>query len=332
MILDFVKAGINAIQFHFARWWREYLVLLAALLVLAGIVCYLFAPPKDFPRSSTAVIPEGATLPEIAELLAKQHIIAHPNLFANLVRVLGGDRTLHAGPYFFAEPESAFSISLRLIQGDSGIDPLKLTFPEGLSVREMSEVLDSKLPLVSETSFETAAQKYEGYLFPDTYYFSPHETADSIVETLRNTFRSKIGDLTDDIENSGHSLDDIVTMASLIEKEANNPTDRRIISGILWRRLSMNMALQVDAVFGYIRGIGIYHPTLDDLKIESPYNTYLHTGLPPTPIGNPGLDSIVAAIEPTKTNYLYYLTGKDGKTYYATTFAGHQSNREKYLK
>jgi UPF0755 protein len=121
-------------------------------------------------------------------------------------------------------------------------------------------------------------------------------------------------------------------MASLLEREANTAKDRRIVAGILWERLKIGMPLQVDAVFSYILEKDAYAPLFEDLKIESPYNTYLYRGLTPTPIGNPGIDAILAAAEPTKTKYLYYLTGKDGHMYYATTFAGHQSNREKYLR
>lgn len=121
-------------------------------------------------------------------------------------------------------------------------------------------------------------------------------------------------------------------MASLIEREAKTDEDRKTIAGILWNRIDLKMPLQVDAVFGYIKGIDTYHPTSEDLSIESPYNTYLHAGLPPTPISNPGLESLHAAATPTKTDYLYYLTGKDGVMHYAKTFEEHKANRAKYLK
>jgi UPF0755 protein len=126
---------------------------------------------------------------------------------------------------------------------------------------------------------------------------------------MRDNFDTKISGLSEDIIASGHSISDIIIMASIIEKEARTNEDRHIVSGILWNRIKIGMALQVDAA----------------------PETYKHTGFPPTPIYNPGLDSIEAALHPTKTNYLYYLTGKDGLMHYATTFAGHQTNLKKYL-
>ncbi|MBP9816793.1 MAG: endolytic transglycosylase MltG, partial [Candidatus Pacebacteria bacterium] len=103
------------------------------------------------------------------------------------------------------------------------------------------------------------------------------------------------------------------------------------VSGILWNRIELGMPLQVDAVFGYIQDTQTYSPSFDDLEIESPYNTYRNKGLPPGPIANPGVNSILAAVTPTKTEYLYYLTGRDGKMYYAETFEAHKANRARYL-
>ena len=133
------------------------------------------------------------------------------------------------------------------------------------------------------------------------------------------------------IQASGHSLSDIVIMASLVEKEARTDVNRRIVAGVLWNRLALGMPLQVDAVFGYIFDRDTYSPSFEDLKVDSPYNTYTHKGLPPGPISNPGLESIYAALYPTKTNYLYYLTGKDTLMHYARTYAEHVANQTKYL-
>ncbi|MBI4133443.1 endolytic transglycosylase MltG, partial [Candidatus Uhrbacteria bacterium] len=121
-------------------------------------------------------------------------------------------------------------------------------------------------------------------------------------------------------------------LASYLEREVPEFEDRRIVAGILLRRMQLGMPLQVDAVFGYIFGRDTYPPSLEDLKVDSPYNTYTHTGLPPGPINNPGLESIEAVLNPTKTDYLYYLTDTDGFMHYATTYAGHQTNQRKYLQ
>ncbi len=149
---------------------------------------------------------------------------------------------------------------------------------------------------------------------------------------MHQTFKKRIATLTSEVEKFGKPVSEIVILASLLEEEASTSEDRRIVSGILWKRLSMGMLLQVDATFQYINGKGSLELTLDDLKIDSPYNTYKYKGLPPTPISNPGLDSIRAAVIPTKTNYLYYLSERDGTMHYATTFAEHLRNKARYLR
>jgi len=120
-------------------------------------------------------------------------------------------------------------------------------------------------------------------------------------------------------------------MASILEGEALTTSDRKLVAGVLWRRLEIGMPLQVDATFSYVNGKTTFELTLDDLKIDSPYNTYKYKGLPPTPINNPGLNSINAALYPTKTKYLYFLSGNDGKMHYARTFEEHKRNRQLYL-
>jgi UPF0755 protein len=209
---------------------------------------------------------------------------------------------------------------------------VRITFIEGVTVREMAVQVTGALPKISAKDFLSAGQPYEGYLFPDTYFFPSSADAASIVAMMRANFDTKIASLSAGITASGHSLSDVVIMASLVEKEARTSVNRRIVAGILWNRLQLGMPLQVDAVFGYIYGRDTYSPSLTDLKVVSPYNTYTHTGLPPRPINNPGLDSLDSTIHPTKTDYLYYLTDKNGVMHYATTYAGHQANQRKYLK
>lgn len=209
---------------------------------------------------------------------------------------------------------------------------VRITFPEGFTTREMALEVNKTFPTLSTTTFRLAASPYEGYLFPDTYIFSALVSTTTIITTLRENFNAKIAPLKDDVARSGHSLEEIVIMASLLEKEARTDESRRIVAGILWNRLKLGMPLQVDAVFGYIFGRDTYSPSAQDLKTESPYNLYLHTGLPPGPINNPGLHTLNAALHPATTTYLYYLTGSDNLMHYATTHAGHQANRAKYLK
>jgi UPF0755 protein len=147
---------------------------------------------------------------------------------------------------------------------------------------------------------------------------------------MNKVFLQKIETISG-LATSTHSLKDSIIMASILENEARTTESRKIIAGILWKRLYLGMPLQVDSTFSYINGKNTYDLTLDDLKINSPYNTYLYKGLPPGPISNPGLDAINDAIYPTKTPYLYFLSSKSGDMYYAKTFEEHKRNKELYL-
>jgi UPF0755 protein len=149
---------------------------------------------------------------------------------------------------------------------------------------------------------------------------------------MRDNFDAKLAPLVADVRASGRRLSDTVILASLVEKEARTSVNRRIVAGILLNRLRLGMPLQVDAVFGYIYGRDTYSPSFADLKVDSPYNTYMHPGLPPGPINNPGLDALLAVLHPTETAYLYYLTDRDGVMHYAKTYATHQANQAKYLR
>lgn len=316
----------------FARYWRVWLT--ALILIILTVVGYrtTFSPPSTFPSGSIIKIARGTSASEVATQLADAQVIAHPRLLQAFLRVSGGSVRIQAGPYLFKTPENLFTISYRLVTGEYGVPPARITFPEGGTARDTAERVHDAFPDISVSDFISKAQPHEGYLFPDTYLFLPSADADTIIKTMRENFDIKIVPLADDIQASGHTLSDIVIMASLIEKEARTSAVRRMVSGILWNRMKLGMPLQVDAVFGYINGRDTYSPTFDDLKVDSPYNTYLHKGLPPGPISNPGFDSLDAALHPTKTDYLYYLTGTDGVMHYATTYAAHQANQRKYLR
>ena len=304
----------------------------AAFIIFFAVGYYIaFAPPAGFSPGSIVRISRGTSAPEIAAELADAHIISHPSVLRALLRLSGESGNVQTGVYQFTAPQNAFVVAYRLVTGAYGLPPVRLTFVEGTTVSEAAARVASVLPGISADEFLAAAAGKEGYLFPDTYFFPPSADAESIVAAMRANFDTKIAPLIPAIGASGHSLADIVTMASIVEKEARTSVDRRMVAGILWNRVRLGMPLQVDAVFGYIFDRPTYSPSPSDLAVKSPYNTYLHAGLPPGPIDNPGLDSLEAAAQPTKTSYLYYLTGHDGLMHYATTYAGHQANLRKYL-
>lgn len=301
-------------------------------MLCVGAYGALFAPPANFSPGATIRVEKGAALPEIAEKLAEVRVVARPFVLRAFLRFAGTSGRIQAGEYKFTEPENVFTIAKRLTSGDYGLPMARITFFEGTTIREMGEQVAAAFPGMASESFAAVAAGQEGYLFPDTYFFPPSADAASIVEMMRANFESHIAPLSGDIASSGHSLAEIITMASLLEREARTSIDRRMIAGILFNRIDKGMSLQVDAVFGYIFGRETYSPSYADLKVDSPYNTYTHKGLPPGPICNPGLDAIEAALNPTPSKYFYYLTGRDGTMHYAITYAAHQANQRKYLR
>lgn len=331
-LVSYLAAFGSAFMLHLRRFWFAWIVVLVALAIVAWIgLQMLIAPSSDFPSHTVFVIERGDTVQEVAHELADADLITYPHAFSVAVRLMGGDRGIQAGSYRFDAPANLVEIAERLTKGDTRAIPEKITFPEGQTVREMSERIAAVLPVVSTVDFFKLAKPHEGYLFPDTYFFAHDATASLIVDTMRANFDTRIASITPEISASGHTLHELITMASLIEKEARTTENRRIIAGILWNRIELGMPLQVDAVFGYINNRSTYSPTLEELTIDSPYNTYTRQGLPPGPIGNPGLDTIGAALHPAQTDYLFYLTDKEGGIHFAHTFAEHKANRTKYL-
>lgn len=294
---------------------HAYLVTLA-LGVVAFLFLFFVSPPSPYPEVILKVEP-GQSVQSVARELKESGVVRSPRAFSVFARLFGG---VQAGWYGLAEPETVISLALRFARGDTELDALTVVIPEGSTVREISTRLGVELP-----------RSEEGYLFPDTYAFLPGTSPEVIVERMRARYEEQVGPLRDAIRASGRGEEEIVIMASILEKEARLTETRRIVAGILWKRLDMGMPLQVDAVFGYIHDTETYNPTFKDLEVDSPYNTYKYRGLPPGPINNPGVDALKAALNPTKSPYLYYLTGKDGTMHYARTFDEHVANR-KYLR
>ena len=292
----------------------------AVFFILAGIFWLFFlSAPKNFPPGKMMVIEKGTGLAEISGRLEKEGLVRSQSGFALYARVSNKSKKIKYGKYLFNEPVSIFALAGRLTKGEFGFKPVKVVIPEGLTVKEIAEQFGDFENFDKKEFLEKTAG-LEGYLFPDTYLFLPGAETEQIIGTMRDNFQKKAGDVGQDT----------VIMASLIEKEVPDSGDRKIVSGILWKRLEIGMPLQVDAVFPYITGKR--EILSDDLKIDSPYNTYLYKGLPSGPISNPGLDAIEAARNPKETPYLYYISGSDGKTHFAKTYEDHLKNKEKYLK
>lgn len=316
----------------FFRQSRKLLFLIAPLLVLP-ILIYVFCirPPNPFPQNTITIISRGSSLKEATAQLKHDGAIRSPFFLELYIHYLGGSTKIIAGGYALNEPQNIFTIGKRIMTGDHELVTVKITIPEGSTIVEIGDILTNSLTAFPRNEFIKQAEGKEGYLFPDTYFFLPIAMPEEVIKTMEENFSQKIAALDEDIRKFDKPQKDIVIMASIIEKEAPDPEARRMISGILWERLKIGMPLQVDATFLYINGKKTYDLSLDDLAIDSPYNTYKYPGLPIGPIGNPGLDALQAATNPMHSTYLYYLSDKEGKTYYAKSFAEHKRNREKYM-
>ncbi len=313
-------------------FWYYIGAVCSCLVICATILYFSFLDaPDEFPYPSVFEVKTGSPVAEIGEQLQADGAVHSQEVFTFLVRILNPDSGALAGSYALDVPENVFQLSYRIAHGQTGIQPVSVTVPEGMYSREIADVIRVRIPEFDAETFVSLAKSREGYLFPETYLFSPDVTPEQVIAAMTKTFEEHIEPFSEEILASGKTLHEIVTMASILEREARKLETKKIVSGILWERIKIGMALQVDAVFGYILNKSGYAPSFDDLKIDSPYNTYVHRGLPPGPISNPGLESIQAALEPTPSPYLYYLTGADGAMYYAETFDKHVANR-KYLK
>lgn len=303
----------------------------AVFLVFVFLYAIFLQPPSGFPANASIAVPEGATLSDIALRLKQARIIRSPFWFRSAVILFRDEKAAVAGDYYFRKPTNVLTVAWRIAYGDHKTAPVRVTFPEGTSIREMALLLDERLPDFDTERFLNTASGREGRLFPDTYFFLPNTSEEEVVEIMEANFVNKLGKIADKVRSFGRPLEEIVTMASILEEEARTDDTRRIISGILWRRLEIGMPLQVDAAFLYVNGKTTYELTEDDLRIDSPYNTYKYPGLPKGPITNPGLSSLEAAVDPISTPYLYYLSDRSGNMYYGKTFEEHVKNKMVYM-
>jgi UPF0755 protein len=313
---------------------RKLAIIPLVLFVIFLLTIFIFRTntPKNFPTGTLYTLESGTSLSALATDLSSKSIIRSPFLFKAFSVIFGGSKGIRAGDYFLALPENVISMARRFSSADYHLSLVRITIPEGLNTSEIGLLLHNKFPKIDQRSFIEEAQASEGYLFPDTYLFLPNTEVRTVIDEMSDTFKDRILELKTEIEKFDKPLGDIIKMASIVEEEGRTTETRRIIAGILWKRISLNMPLQVDASFKYINGKTTKDLTLEDLRIESPYNSYLYKGLPPTPICNPGLDSILATVTPIKTDYLYFLTDKKGEMHYAKTYDGHLQNKQLYLE
>lgn len=330
----------------------KYLLILIILVAVGGWVFYSYqisAPVGDSPDKVAFEVEQGEGVNQISFKLAERGLIRSSFWFEVYVWQKNLERNFVAGVYEVPSDSSIRQLVKQLTS--PGNSEQNITIIEGWNNKEIAAYLETQglvqtqdfLNLVSadlsgyvsQYSFladKPSAVDLEGYLFPDTYRVFKNATAKEIIKKMLDNFGQKLTpDLLAEINRRDKSLFEIITLASIIEQEVRNPDDMKLVADIFYKRLNAQIALQADSTINYLTGHGRTQSTAEDLKIDSPYNTYKYRDLPPGPISNPGLNAIMAAIYPTPNQYYYFLTTADGQVIYSKTYDEHVANKRKYL-
>lgn len=341
---------------------KKSLAVMGIAIVIFGLIGsviwaggQVWKTPSDLSDTVAFAVAPGESAHQIAAHLKRAGLIDSVWLFEAFVRWTGRGNRLQAGSYSLTRGEGISSLFMTLRYGIRTTD-VEVTIPEGYTLSQIGALVESKLGIINadwqaatgvDSPFEGTMPllsskpddvDLEGYLFPDTYRFAPGSTANDVVQKLLETTTSRIEALQiafideaceDDcwwIENT-HEL---LTLASIIEREVMTDVDRPIVADVFLKRLKIGMPLQADSTVNYVTGKKTPSVSLDDLQIDSPYNTYRYPGLPPGPISNPGMAAIKAVANPTPNDYYYFLTTDEGQVIYAETHDEHVANKARY--
>lgn len=329
----------NASLVSFALKLLGFLLMLAftAGFLLATYVYLQNKPPTDFPINKGVTIEPGTSIKQITEKLKEEGVVKSAQLLYFTLILTEEPSQIKASTYVFEEALDTFTIAKRLTEGDFDTDLVRFTHFEGERTSAIALRAAEEFPEFNAERFLANTINLEGKLFPETYFIPPTFTDEDFLELLLSTYQEKLAPLQNQFASSTLSEDEVIILASILEREANTPESMQIVSGILQNRLEIGMALQADATIEYVVETPLGELPAGQLaatlrELDSPYNTYLYPGLPPTPIGNPGLDAITAALQPAKTEYFYYVTDEAGTFYYSETYDEHLDNIELYLR
>jgi len=364
--MDQIQFPSKIRRFPQNRIRKSYLALILVLvLVLVGVWLWrqIYLPlAAEKANEIVFVVEKGESLTDISSSLKEKGLIKSKFLFDLATFWKGAQKKLQAGVYNFSPAMSISEIVDRLSSGETLKE--RITIVEGWSLKDIAWYFENKGKFQAEEIFEVAglpgvdysknsntpkpkdfSEKFEflkekpqntsleGYLFPDTYEISPEDSPEDIIIKMLENFDKKVTpELREEIKKQGRTLYQVLTMASILEKEVKDYKDKQIAAGILWKRLRSGWPLQVDATITYLIGKTSAELTKKDLGIDSPYNTYKYYGLPLGPICNPGIESIKAAIYYKESPYWFYLTTPDEKTIFSRTLREHAINKWKYLK
>jgi len=324
--------------------------LLGALALTDGL---LFSPmTDDLGAGSAAFVVEirpNQTLRAVSRSLVAQGLARSALAVELYGRAQGYAASLQAGRYVVSPAMSPAEILQKITSGDAVFNEITITIPEGWSLNDIENHLEN-LGLFTRERFQQAAVMQpayrdfavlselqddtilDGYLFPDTYRIFEDSTPESIVRRMLTNFQQRVTPaMLDEMRAQGRTLHEVLTLASIVQKEADDERQMPDVAGVFWNRLENGIRLESDATVNYVLGTNKRQPTFADTEVDHPYNTYENPGLPPGPIGNPGIDAILAALDPAEHDYFFFLHPIDGRIILSRTFAEHLENKARYL-
>ncbi|MBI5037143.1 MAG: endolytic transglycosylase MltG [Candidatus Kerfeldbacteria bacterium] len=339
---------------------KKLFIIVVVLIFVGGALGTLYYwnqiswPVSDDTSTKLYAVREGEGVKEIAQGLFEAGLIKSTFWFETYVFFDGSESQFIAGTYSLSPSLNSREVVDVLTSGETTPEA-NITMIEGWTAEDMGAYLEERgvvrkdeflqaalvtdsRDIISDVTYGFLADKpdnqgLEGFLFPDTYRIYDGATSADVIKKMLDNFDVKLSDeLRSAAAARGMSIYEIVTLASIIEKEVRSDDDRAIASGIFYARLEQGVALQSDATVNYVTGKQALQPTLEDLETDNPYNTYKHQGLPPGPICNPSLSALRAAVYPAETEYFYFLTKPDGSTVFSVTYDEHLENKAKYLQ
>ena len=315
--------------------------LVVSLFLLAGAWLYGVLFLEKGQEEVRILIPEGVKASQVVDLLEEKGVLVHPVLMYALLRTSGLDRRIRAGGYVFTRPAPLAEIVLNLAFRPRGVYLVRVTVPEGANLRRIARIVEDSLLIPADTFLARARDPHliqslhrkfpeipdtlphlEGYLYPETYHFALGVGAREVIETMVEELLKRWKVYKPRADSMGWSLHQVLTLASIVEKEAIWEDEKPVIAGVFHNRLRRGMPLAADPTVKYILPTG-KRPSFEDVEVLSPYNTYRHPGLPPTPIASPSESSIRAVLYPADVPYLYFVAAPGGRHFFARTFREH---------
>lgn len=311
------------------------IITIAVLLILLSVsILWFLSKPAANHGPTRVEIEAGQSVRDIAATVKSAGVVKSETLLYATLTYFHDPTKIFAGTYVFEGGENLREVADILASNKIENELVRITLPEGVRLTEMATIASAVLTNFDMDDYLINSNGLEGYLFPDTYFVPEDFSAEDLIDLQSQTYTEKVAPL---IESTELTEEEVLILASIVEREANDEESMKMVAGILQNRLAINMALQADATIEYVLDTPLNELPEGQLaselrELESPYNTYKQTGLPPTPIGNPGLTAVKAVIEPTESDYFYYITDNDGEFHYAETLQQHNQNVARYLR